>query len=76
MTFSKVFYSGNSQAVRIPKEHRFNSDEVEIIDKGDYLIIRECPKTLEQAFELFASLPQDALDFDRNDMPPQERDFF
>ena len=29
MTTAKVFKSGNSQAVRLPKEFRFASDEVE-----------------------------------------------
>ena len=32
---TKVFQSGNSQAVRIPKAFRFDVDEVEIFRCGD-----------------------------------------
>ncbi len=37
---TKVFISGNSQAIRIPKEFRLNTDKAKIIAKGDYLIIQ------------------------------------
>jgi len=43
MKIAKVFKSGNSQAVRIPKEFHLEGDEVEIRRKGDSLILR--PKT-------------------------------
>ena len=36
----KVFRSGNSQAVRLPKEFRFSVNEVEISREGDALILR------------------------------------
>ena len=36
---SKVFINGNSQAIRIPKEFRINSNEVKIIKEGEKLII-------------------------------------
>ncbi|MGJ4857933.1 antitoxin [Labrys sp. La1] len=38
--YAKVFRSGNSQAVRLPKEFRFQVDEVEVIREGDALILR------------------------------------
>lgn len=38
--YAKVFRSGNSQAVRLPKEFRFEVDEVEVIREGDALILR------------------------------------
>src|SRR3972149_4096199 len=37
---AKVFKSGNSQAVRIPREFQLKSDEVEIRRRGDVLILR------------------------------------
>jgi antitoxin VapB len=37
---AKVFISGNSQAVRLPKEFRLDVDEVEISREGDALILR------------------------------------
>jgi len=30
MTYARIFQSGNSQAVRLPKEFRFDTDQVEI----------------------------------------------
>jgi antitoxin VapB len=37
---AKVFKSGNSQAVRLPKEFRFSVDRVEVTQEGDALILR------------------------------------
>lgn len=38
--FAKVFQSGNSQAVRLPKDFRFDVDEVEVSREGDAVILR------------------------------------
>ena len=35
MTTAKVFMTGRSQAVRLPKEFRFEGTEVEIFRRGD-----------------------------------------
>ena len=73
MTTAKVFQSGNSQAVRIPREFRFNTEEVEIYRRGDEVILRETPQRgLERAYELIIGLPDDFLD-ELDDPPPQER---
>ncbi len=40
MKTAKVFRSGNSQAVRIPKEFQLEGQEVEIRRRGDTLILR------------------------------------
>ena len=37
---ARVFKSGNSQAVRLPKEFRFSVDRVEVTQEGDALILR------------------------------------
>ncbi|MEQ8709982.1 MAG: type II toxin-antitoxin system VapB family antitoxin [Rhodospirillales bacterium] len=37
---AKVFKSGNSQAVRLPKEFRFSVTEVEVSREGDAIILR------------------------------------
>lgn len=39
MMTAKVFENGRSQAVRLPKECRFNSDEVIVNKIGDVLIL-------------------------------------
>jgi antitoxin VapB len=70
MATAKVFKSGNSQAVRLPSEFRLDVDEVEIIRRGDEIVLRRKPQGLERAFEILAEQP----DFERDDGPPQERD--
>lgn len=37
---AKVFMSGRSQAVRLPRRYRFDCAEVEIMRDGDALILR------------------------------------
>jgi antitoxin VapB len=59
MGTARVFRSGNSQAVRLPKEFRFKSKEVEIFRRGNEVVLREKDTTLARAFELLASLPDD-----------------
>jgi antitoxin VapB len=49
-----VFQSGNSQAVRLPKEFRFKSKTVEIFRRGNEVVLREKPRTMA---ELMDSLP-------------------
>jgi antitoxin VapB len=39
MKIAKVFKSGNSQAVRIPKEFHLQGEEVEIQRQGDALLL-------------------------------------
>lgn len=76
MPTAKVFKSGNSQAVRLPKEFRFATEEVEIFRRGDEVVLREKPENLLRAVELIQALPEDvfeALAEFRND-PPQERE--
>ena len=38
--YAKVFQSGNSQAVRLPKEFRLDVNEVEVSREGDTIILR------------------------------------
>jgi antitoxin VapB len=41
MGTARVFRSGNSQAVRLPKQYRLKSKEVEIFPRGDEIVLRE-----------------------------------
>lgn len=72
MTTAKIFRSGNSQAVRLPKEFRFKSKEVDIFRRGEEVVLREKTASLTRAFHLIASLPDD-LELPKDD-PPQERE--
>jgi antitoxin VapB len=72
MQTTKVFKSGNSQAVRIPVEFQFDTDEVEIFRRDDELVLRKKPESLAKAFYCLTALPDDFLT-DRIDDLPQER---
>lgn len=76
MQFAKVFKSGNSQALRLPKEFQFRSKEVEIFKRNNEVVLREKPKNIKHAFELLASMSDDFFESGRDDLPPQEREFF
>ena len=41
MSSAKVFKSGNSQAVRLPKQFRVKRKELDIERRGDQLVLRE-----------------------------------
>ena len=76
MTYARVFQSGNSQAVRLPKEFRFNAEQVEIFRQGNDIVLRERPTNAVAIFDALASLPADFMQAGRADTPPQEREAF
>jgi antitoxin VapB len=76
MTYARVFQSGNSQAVRLPKEFRLNVDRVEIFRQGGDIVLREVPVSAAVVFDLLASLPPDFMSEGRDDTAPQEREAF
>jgi antitoxin VapB len=74
MTTARVFKSGNSQAVRLPKAFRLSGQEVEIFRRGDEIVLRERQRGMERAFQLIANLPEDMFADERVDLPPQSRE--
>ena len=76
MATTKVFQSGNSQAVRIPRSYQFRSKEVEILRRGNEVVLRERPRTLAPAFELLAGLSADYFKGGRKQPKPQKRPKF
>ncbi len=73
MSTARVFRSGNSQAVRLPKQFRLKSEEVEIFRRGDEIVLREKDGTMARAFDLLAGLPDDLVIVARAKDPPQKR---
>jgi antitoxin VapB len=79
-----VFTSGNSQAVRIPKEFQIKTKQVTIVQRGDELVLKPKYKT---GAEVLANLPPVDTEnlheweaFDKTiralrDEPVQERDW-
>jgi antitoxin VapB len=74
MATAKVFQSGNSQAVRLPKEFRFRSKEVEIIRRGNEVVLREKPRNLGDVLDVLQNIPEDVFEGIRDLRPPQERE--
>lgn len=74
LTMTRVFMSGNSQAVRIPREFQFDVDEVEIFKRGDEIILRKRPRNLAAAFEHIPCMPEDFMADGREQDIQQERE--
>ena len=74
MSTARVFRSGNSQAVRLPKQFRFKSKEVEIFRRGNEVVLREKENNLSRAFDLIVGLPDDLVLPDRKKDVPQKRE--
>lgn len=73
MAIAGVFRSGKSQAVRLPKQFWVKSKEVEILQRGDEIILREKKGSMVRAFELLAGLPKDFSVKGRGEDKPQKR---
>jgi antitoxin VapB len=74
-TTARIFKSGRSQALRLPKAFNFNTHEVYIERDGDRVILIPKPSATWDSF--FASGPCPEFDTDRPcNNHPQERDLF
>ncbi len=69
---AKVFMTNRSQAVRLPKEYQFPTDEVYIRKEGDDVILSPKPRDWR---EYLASAPAASHGFmsEVEDLPVQER---
>ena len=71
---AKIFMNGRSQAVRLPKECRFDCDEVYVEKQGDKVIISALRPGWDEFFDAVSVFGDDFL-INREDLPPQERDY-
>ncbi len=69
MHTAKIFTNGRSQAVRLPKEYRFDTDEVYINKIGDTVMLTPV-RSLAEAFDRGAELLTD--DFLSDGMPDEQ----
>ena len=74
MNTAKVFKSGNSQAVCLPKEFQFDTKEVEIFRRGDEVVLRSRVKTMGDVAAILSRLSPDFMADGRDQGPPQERE--
>ena len=79
---AKLFMSGRSQAIRLPAKLRLNAKEVRIEQVGNALWVSPEPSTgpqgmaqwLQDFYQTTPALPEAFLE-DRQDVPPQTRDW-
>ena len=70
---AKVFMTNRSQAVRLPKEFQFSTDEVVIRKVGEDVILSPRPRDWKTYVES-APVASDAFMAGVEDLPVQERD--
>lgn len=73
-TTAKIFRSGNSQAVRIPKEFQLEGTEVEIQRRGGTLILRPKRKSWKPLLDSLEKFSDDFMESGRDQHDHQERD--
>lgn len=74
MKMARIFRSGNSQAVRIPREFRLEGDKVEIQKRGDALVLRPKKKSWAALIESLKQFTDDFMTEGRKQPPAQNRD--
>ena len=73
METAKLFINGNSQAVRLPKEYRFQGDEVVIKRMGNAVVLLPKDDPWKVMFDALVEFPQDFTIF-REQPEMQERE--
>jgi antitoxin VapB len=74
MKIAKIFMNGRSQAVRLPKEYRFDCDEVFVERHGDSVILSARKPDWDDFFDAESAFGDEFLS-EREDLPPQGREF-
>ena len=74
MKTAKIFKSGNSQAVRIPKEFKLEGNEVEIQKWGEALLLRPKRKSWSALIESLGRFTDDFMEEVRRQPPLARRD--
>lgn len=62
METAKVFWSGRSQAVRLPKEYRFDTDKVRIRRHGQAVILEPLPNDWAWLDEVIGPVDADFIE--------------
>lgn len=76
MDVAKLFKSGNSQAVRLPKEFRLPGDRVKIFRRGKQIVLEPMETTWDAFFESLDEFPDDFMKDGRQQPEDQVREPF
>lgn len=75
MNTAKIFTNGRSQAIRLPKEYRFQGDEVYINKIDDIVVIMPKNKKMASLMNTIDKFTDDFME-ERNQPPVQSREDF
>jgi antitoxin VapB len=73
MNTAKLFWTGRSQAVRLPKEYRFNGEEVRIRRQGNAVILEPIATDWKWLDEIAGKFSGDFMAEGREQPEMQER---
>jgi antitoxin VapB len=73
MTTARLFWSGRSQAVRLPREFRFGGTEVRIRRHGNAVVLEPIPEDWRWLDEIAGRLDPEALEAAREQPREQQR---
>ena len=73
MDTAKLFMSGNSQAVRLPKNYRFSGEEVIIKRLGNAVVLLPKQDPWEVMFDAVRQFPEDLI-LQRKQPPANDRE--
>ena len=74
MMTAKIFENGGSQAVRLPKEYRFDSNEVSVNKIGNIVLLSPKSDKWESVLQALDMFSEDYMADGRADLRPQERE--
>lgn len=73
MNIAKIFWSGRSQAVRLPKEFRFDAEEVQIRRRGSAVILEPVAEDWAWLDAIVGKLDDDFVEAAGEEPAGQER---
>jgi len=75
MNTAKIFQNGRSQAVRLPKEFRFDGDEVFVHKVGNAVVLLPVRHSWDTLFQSLNQFSDDFMQDGRQQPELKERDF-
>ena len=73
MAVAKVFWSGRSQAIRLPKEYRFDTDEVRVRRHGASVVLEPIARDWAWLDDIAGPFDSDFVAATEEEVPAQSR---
>ncbi len=75
MKTAKLFQNGRSQAVRLPRDCRFEGEEVYVRKMGNAVVLLPQKRSWDSLFDALGKFSDDFMEDGRQQPPLEERDF-